>query len=74
MIAARLRPYYEAQAKERQKGGQGGVLLVQKVAQAKARDEAGKAAGVCNLTHPVGHAILLNRPRRPPRPPRPPSR
>jgi len=46
MIAAKLRPYYEALAKDRQKGGQGGVLLVEKIPQAKksrARDEAGRA-------------------------------
>jgi protein gp37 len=49
MIAARLRPFYEAQAKERQKGGQGGVLLPEKIPEGKSRDsrdEAGKAAGV----------------------------
>ena len=49
MIAHELRPFYEARAKERQKGGQGGVLLVEKIPQAsraaKARDEAGKVAG-----------------------------
>ena len=46
MIAAKLRPYYEALAKDRQKGGQGGVLLVEKIPQVKksrARDEAGRA-------------------------------
>jgi len=52
MIAARLRPFYEAQAKERKRDagkeyGKGqGSKVVQKVAQPKARDEAGKAAGV----------------------------
>ena len=46
---AKLRPYYEALAKDRQKGGQGGVLLQEKIPEAKksqARDEAGRAAGV----------------------------
>jgi hypothetical protein len=47
MIAARLRPYYEVRAKERQRESGGDVRnkkVVQKVAQPKARDEAGKAA------------------------------
>jgi hypothetical protein len=74
MIANGLRPYYEAQAKERQQGGQGGVLLVEKIPQAKARDEAGKAAGVFNLTSTKGDGNLLNRSRRTPRPPRPTKR
>ena len=59
MIAARLRPYYEVQAKERKVANGGDKTAeVQKIApaeKAKARDEAGKAAGVFNLTHPVGH-------------------
>lgn len=52
MIAARLRPYYEARAKERQRESGGDVrnkTVVEKIpqpAQAKARDDAGKAAGV----------------------------
>ena len=52
MIAARLRPFYEAQAKDRKreagkeygKGQQ--PKVVEKIPQPKARDEAGKAAGV----------------------------
>ena len=80
MIAARLRPYYEVQAKDRKreagkeygKGQQ--PKVVEKIPQPKARDEAGKAAGVFNLTPAFGHGNLLNRPRRTPRPPRPPSR
>jgi hypothetical protein len=49
MIAARLRPFYEAQAKDR-KSANGGdkTAEVQKVAppeKTKARDDAGKAAG-----------------------------
>ena len=46
---AKLRPYYEALARDRQKGGQGGVLLQEKIPEAKksqARDKAGRAAGV----------------------------
>lgn len=47
MVANGLRPFYKAQAKERQRGGQGGVLLPEKVPEAKdSRDAAGKAAGV----------------------------
>jgi len=53
MIAAKLRPYYEALARERQKhhGGTapGVKSLVEKIPQVKksrARDEAGRAAGV----------------------------
>jgi hypothetical protein len=49
----RLKPFYEEQAKGRQKGGQGGVLLVEQIPQAnepsKSRDAAGKAAGVNGL-------------------------
>jgi protein gp37 len=49
MIAENLLPFCRDEAKERQKGGQGGVLLPQKVAGAKnsdARAAAGKAANV----------------------------
>ena len=48
MIAARLRPYYEKQAKERMEAGnnQHTKRPVEKIPQGKARDEAGKAAGV----------------------------
>jgi hypothetical protein len=44
-----MKPHYAAQAKERQRGGQAGVLLPVKVPEAKngdSRDQAGKAAGV----------------------------
>ncbi len=46
--AARAREFYERQAKERQKGGQGGKLLPANLPEAKgdARDQAGKAVGV----------------------------
>ena len=51
MIAAKLRPYYEALAKDRQEAGnnQHTKRLVEKIPQAKksrARDEAGRAAGI----------------------------
>jgi len=48
MIGAGLRPYYEAQAKER-KSDNGGAPQVEKIppaAKAKSRDEAGKVVGV----------------------------
>jgi len=59
MIAARLRPYYEAQAKERQGSRTDLGNIPQKIAECKSRDsrdEAGKAAGVFNLTRTEGHA------------------
>jgi hypothetical protein len=40
-----LKPMFEERAKKRQRGGQGGVLLVENVPQAKARDRAA-AVGV----------------------------
>ena len=51
MIAARLRPFYEAQAKERYEATVGrpkkdADKSVEKIPQIKSRDEAGKAAGV----------------------------
>ena len=51
MIAAKLRPYYEALAKDRQEAGnnQHTKRLVEKIPQAKksrARDEAERAAGI----------------------------
>lgn len=51
MIAARLRPYYEARAKERYEATVGRPKKdedksVEKIPQIKSRDEAGKAAGV----------------------------
>ena len=55
MIAGKLKPYYEAQAKDRQEAAlkQGNKTKhgdkssnVEKIPQSKSRDEAGKAAGV----------------------------
>jgi hypothetical protein len=48
-VATESLPHYEAEAKKRQKGGQGGVLLVAGLPQAsehsKARDQAAAAVG-----------------------------
>ena len=52
MIAGKLKPYYEAQAKDRQRDagkeyGKGQEpKVVEKIPQPKSRDEAGRAAGV----------------------------
>ena len=54
MIAARLRPFYEAQAKARYEATVGrpkkdGNKSVEKIPQIKSRDEAGKVVGVNGL-------------------------
>ena len=48
LVAGKARDYYAKAAKERQRGGKGGKLLMEQVPQAKgtARDKAGKAVGV----------------------------
>lgn len=50
-LALRLKPILAARAKERQRGGQGGILLPQKSAEAKeTREELAKVAGVSRDT------------------------
>lgn len=60
-IAEKYRPIYEKKARENQKGGQGGILLTQKPAEAKpisTRDELSKIAGVSHDTYNKGKKIL----------------
>ena len=49
-LALKLKPMLAAQAKERQRGGQGGILLPQNSAEAKGetREDIAKIAGVSN--------------------------
>ncbi len=56
MVAARAKEIFEQEAKERQRGGQGGKLLPVTLPEAKgdARDKAGKAVGVSGRS--VDHA------------------
>ena len=58
IVAAKMRGIYDRQAKERQKGGQGGKLLVENVPQAKARDAAGKAVGVSGKVVDIATKVL----------------
>lgn len=57
VLALELEPYFAAEAKKRQRGGQGGVLLVENVPQAKSRDQAAKAVGVSGKTVSAAKAI-----------------
>ena len=52
-LALKLKPMLAAQAKERQRGGQGGILLRQNSAEAKGetREDIAKIAGVSNNFH-----------------------
>ena len=62
MVGARIRDIYAKQAKERQKGGQGGKLLPVSLPEAKsdARDAAGKAVGVSGSTVDHATAVIKN--------------
>jgi hypothetical protein len=59
MVAGRAREMYDQQAKERQRGGQGGKLLVANLPQGKSRDAVGAAVGVSGKT--VDHATKVLR-------------
>ena len=52
-LALKLKPMLAAQAKKRQRGGQGGILLPQNSAEAKGetREDIAKIAGVSNNFH-----------------------
>lgn len=50
-LALRLKPVISAKAKERQQGGQGGVLLSQKSVEAKPVDTQKELAKIANVSH-----------------------
>ena len=56
-LALQLELWVKAEAKERQRGGRGGVLLVQKSSQAKSRDEIASIAGISHDTLKKAKAI-----------------
>lgn len=49
-IGGRIKPQFEAEAKERQRGGQGGVLLPANLPEAKSGDARGKVAELVNVS------------------------
>jgi len=56
-LAIEIEPHFAKEAKKRKCGGQGGVLLVANVPQAKSRDKAAKAVGVSGKLVSAAKAI-----------------
>jgi site-specific DNA-methyltransferase (adenine-specific) len=56
-LALEIEPHFAAEAKKRQRGGQGGVLLVENVPQAKSRDQAADAVGLSGKLVSAAKAI-----------------
>lgn len=62
LVAAKAEEVYKAKAKQRQRGGQGGVLLKENLPEAtgQARDQAGAAVGVSGKSVDYASAVLKN--------------
>lgn len=60
LVAAKAKPMFEEEARKRQKGGQGGVLLVKKSTQAKgkARDQAAAVVNVSGFSVTQAEKVL----------------